>query len=632
MGPGPLPPPPVPGHLDLAPAVAGPCRGLERVLLRMKVEAWTAGRANARAWSKDPQGRREVATTSAHLGPLVPLGQAELVVSKEPLKLIPGTLTRTRRRRSDRNLRRKPRSPKELAGTGSRRRRRAPAARPNELAAPEPRREVSAGAPPRAARGGDRRRLCGWSLDQWCHGARWPWQSESGQLQQQGSPPRNRNLLAGWRSVGRTCGMTSTGRSGTSTPWFGMGASFGRLGSGGTLRSDCPSRWWAAGAPRPERWWPAGALQPSSDSMNHGSSSKALTTSTSSPSSPTSATSTRSTTLAFQSPSRHDDVTDSSPSSGMTTAPSTPTGHTAASGLALTTTDTTATATAPTVETEDATASAHPTPVETATTTSKASPTAEAAGVAAGAPPTSAGATFVGITASLVTGTAVEVSAALPKPPELTAASTSTLPSRAGAPHTQCLAKHQTSASEGATVSVKDLVPDAQGSSRGLSSSPDGASAAEQWIEAIILQAYEELDDLSKASAASMITPSWSVHRMTLRWVTRKLEQLRLRLIRREVSPLEINSARPMIEASLRSLRTHQCLGPEEGGFSHPLGGRGGGIGHRQLLRGGGGGLAPAVTCLSGAEAAFQLLLWLIFAGLLAQWAWWDDCWFEFNG
>ena len=114
---------------------------------------------------------------------------------------------------------------------------------------------------------------------------------------------------------------------------------------------------------------------------------------------------------------------------------------------------------------------------------------------------------------------------------------------------------------------MKDLVPDAQGSSRGLPSSPDGASAAEQWIEAIILQAYEELDDLSKASAASLVTPFWSVHRMTLRWVTRRLEQLRLRLIRREVSPLEINSARPMLEDSLRSLGTHQCLGQEEEAF-----------------------------------------------------------------
>ena len=49
--------------------------------------------------------------------------------------------------------------------------------------------------------------------------------------------------------------------------------------------------------------------------------------------------------------------------------------------------------------------------------------------------------------------------------------------------------------------------------------------------------------------------------------MVRKLEQLRLRLIRREVSPLELSSARPMLEDSVRSLRTHHCLGQEEEAF-----------------------------------------------------------------
>ena len=93
-----------------------------------------------------------------------------------------------------------------------------------------------------------------------------------------------------------------------------------------------------------------------------------------------------------------------------------------------------------------------------------------------------------------------------------------------------------------------------------LPAPPAGTTEAEHWIEATILQAYEELSDLSRAEAASILTPAWSDHRRTLRWVVRKLENLRLRLLRREISPQALCSARPMLEDTLQSLRAVHCL------------------------------------------------------------------------
>ena len=100
-----------------------------------------------------------------------------------------------------------------------------------------------------------------------------------------------------------------------------------------------------------------------------------------------------------------------------------------------------------------------------------------------------------------------------------------------------------------------------------LPAPPGGTTEAEHWIEATILQAYEELSDLSRAEAASILTPAWSDHRRTLRWVVRKLEHLRLRLLRREISPQALCSVRPRLEDTLQSLRAAHCLCPEEVGL-----------------------------------------------------------------
>ena len=98
-----------------------------------------------------------------------------------------------------------------------------------------------------------------------------------------------------------------------------------------------------------------------------------------------------------------------------------------------------------------------------------------------------------------------------------------------------------------------------------------GAEAAESWLDASILQSYEELGALSRADAASLVTPAWSDHREILTWVVRKLEHLRLKLLRQEVSPQEICSARPLVDDTLQSLRTTHHLGQDEAAFINYL-------------------------------------------------------------
>ena len=106
-----------------------------------------------------------------------------------------------------------------------------------------------------------------------------------------------------------------------------------------------------------------------------------------------------------------------------------------------------------------------------------------------------------------------------------------------------------------------------------LPASPAGATEAEHWMEATILQVYEDLSDLVRAEAASTLTPTWSDHRRTLRWVVRKLERLRLRLLRREISPQVLCSVRPRLEDTLQSLRAAHCLCQDEVDFLDSLAG-----------------------------------------------------------
>ena len=80
------------------------------------------------------------------------------------------------------------------------------------------------------------------------------------------------------------------------------------------------------------------------------------------------------------------------------------------------------------------------------------------------------------------------------------------------------------------------------------------------WLEGAILQAYSEIDTLGGVAMSLQILD----HKEALKWMVNKLELLRLKLFREEVSVGSLASAKPLIEAALTSLQMTHYFRDEE--------------------------------------------------------------------
>ena len=96
-----------------------------------------------------------------------------------------------------------------------------------------------------------------------------------------------------------------------------------------------------------------------------------------------------------------------------------------------------------------------------------------------------------------------------------------------------------------------------------VSAPPEDSTAVEGWLETVILQAYEDLNGLSMGRTS----PAIQDHKRTLTWVVRKLEGLRIRVLRQGILTRDVVAARPMVDAALLSLRTTHYLGHAEAVF-----------------------------------------------------------------